>query len=61
MNKLSFQELEHYVDKLYDVPFDEDEVDKINKHCNYIISFIRSKGWTEEEYIRAMFGFSMEN
>jgi hypothetical protein len=57
MLKLPFDYVDREVDKLYQKEFDSSEVDAINKHCEFIADFIRACGWTEDEYIRAMFRF----
>lgn len=57
MARVSFEVLNVEVSKLYEKRFHPSEVNAINKHCEYIGEFIRACGWTEEEFIRAMFGF----
>jgi len=57
MNKLPYEYVSREVDKLYKKEFDPSETEAINKHCEFIADFIRACGWTEEEFIRAMFGF----
>lgn len=59
--KIKYEVLAIEVEKLYLKKFNVDQIDEIEAHCNYIIEFIRSAGWTEEEYIRAMFGFDNKN
>jgi hypothetical protein len=56
--KLPYDYVSREVDKLYDKQFDENDVDSINKHCDFIRDFINACGWTEEEYLRALFGFA---
>lgn len=57
MSRVPFHVLNLEVVKLYEKPFESSEVEAINKHCEYITDFIRAAGWTEEDFIRAMFGF----
>lgn len=57
MNKLPYEYVSREVDKLYEKEFDPSDTETINKHCEFIVDFIRACGWTEEEFIRAMFGF----
>jgi hypothetical protein len=45
------------LDKLYAVPFPESDVEGISKHCDFIASFIRACGWTEDEIIQMTMGF----
>lgn len=56
--KLSYEYVSKEVDKLYEKEFDLNESKTIDAHCEFIVSFINACGWTEEEYIRAMFGFA---
>jgi hypothetical protein len=57
VNKLPYEYVTREVDKLYEKEFDESDVGGIDAHCAFIVKFINACGWTEEEYIRAMFGF----
>lgn len=57
MIKLPYAYVTQEVDKLYDKKFEENDLDGINKHCDFIREFINACGWTEEAYIRVMMGF----
>lgn len=48
--KISFEELDYNVSKLYEMPIDEGNEEAIYIHCDMITSYIESVGWTEEEY-----------
>ncbi len=61
MNKLPYEYVSREVDKLYEKEFDSSETGAIEKHCEFIAAFIRACGWTEDEFIRAMFGFEPLN
>lgn len=50
MNKLPLSYVAKEVDKLYEKQFDKDDVEGINKHCDFIRTFINSCGYTEEEF-----------
>jgi hypothetical protein len=54
--KLPYMYVSREVDKLYEKQFDDDV--SIENHCDFIVAFLYACGWTEEEYIRAMFGFA---
>jgi hypothetical protein len=55
--KLPYDYVSREVDKLYEKDFDSQDTEAISKHCDFIREFINACGWTEEEYIRVMFGF----
>lgn len=57
MAKVPFVLLAKQVDKLYEKQIDIDNIEEINKHCEFIAAFINASGYSEEEYIRLMFGF----
>jgi hypothetical protein len=59
--RVPFEVLNVEVSKLYEKQFNPSEVDAINKHCEYIGEFIRACGWSETEFIRAMFGLDDPN
>jgi hypothetical protein len=61
VHKLPYEYVSREVDKLYEKQIDSSETEAINKHCEFIADFIRACGWTEEEFIRAMFGFEPLN
>lgn len=56
--KLPYEYVSKEVDKLYEKQFSEDDAVSIEQHCLFIVDFLHACGWTEEEYIRAMFGFA---
>lgn len=56
--KLPYDYVSKKVDELYEKQFSPNDLASIEKHCEFIASFINACGWTEEEYIRAMFGFA---
>jgi hypothetical protein len=55
--KVPFVYLSKQVDELYDKQFSLNDNKGIENHCEFIVAFINAAGWSEEEYIRAMFGF----
>jgi len=62
MNKLTYEYVSKEVNKLYEKEFAYNDISSIDAHCAFIASFIEACGWTEESYIRAMFGFeSLDN
>jgi hypothetical protein len=56
--KLPYEYVALHVDRLYEKKFEDHEDDAIHKHCEFIAEFIRSCGWDEDSFIRAMFGFA---
>lgn len=56
--KLSYEYVSKEVDKFYQKEFDLNDTQTIDEHCQFIVTFINACGWTEDEYIRAMFGFA---
>jgi len=38
--------------KLYDKQIDCNDLNAIDKHCEFIATFIKSCGYTEEEFVR---------
>jgi len=58
MTKLPFEYVSKEVDKLYDKPIDKGDVDGLDKHIKFIVDFLYSCGYSEEDYTRAMFGFA---
>lgn len=62
MIKLPYEYVTREVDKLYEKEFDENDLGGIDAHCAFIVEFLNACGWTEDSYIRAMFGFeSIDN
>lgn len=57
MYKLPYEYVSREVDKLYEKQIDPKDLKAIDRHCDFIREFINACGWTEEEYIRAMWGF----
>lgn len=57
MPKLPFEYVLREVEILYSKEFAEDALDAIDKHIDFIRSFINACGWSEEEFQRADFGF----
>jgi hypothetical protein len=57
MVKFPFEYVSLHVDEMYKREFDENNIEGINKHCEFIAEFIKVCGWDEESYIRAMMGF----
>jgi len=57
MYKLPYEYVFRQVDKLYEKHFYFDELDPedIDRNDKAIGAFIRACGWTEEEFIRAIF------
>lgn len=55
--KLPYEYVSKEVDKLYEKQFNIDNQLGIDKHCEFIADFINACGWTEENFVRAMFGF----
>ena len=49
-NKMPLSYVAAEVDKLYERVFDKDDIEGINKHCDFIKSFINACGWSEEQY-----------
>jgi hypothetical protein len=50
-NKISYPILALQIELLYQREFAEGNDKAIEDHCLYIANFIRSCGWTEEEYL----------
>ncbi len=61
MNKLPYEYVSREVDKLYAKEFAENDTAGIDKHIAFIVTFINACGWTEDEFIRAMWGFEPLN
>jgi hypothetical protein len=57
ITKLPYDYVSLQVDKLYERNFDENNIEGINNHCEFIADFIKACGWDEESFIRAMMGF----
>jgi len=57
VTKLPYEYVSREVDKLYEKQFEENDLVSIDKHCAFIVDFLNACGWTEDEFIRAMFGF----
>lgn len=51
MTKIAYPILAMEVERLYQVQFDENDMEAIEKHIDFIATFIRSAGWDEEEYL----------
>ena len=51
MIKLSYEQVLLEVEKLYQVKFNDDEVEAINKHCNFISTYIEACGWDVDEFM----------
>jgi hypothetical protein len=58
MTKLPFDYVLREVEKLYARPIPTHETAAIDKQCAFIAAFINACGWTEEEFMRADFGFA---
>jgi hypothetical protein len=56
MGRLPFSYVSYHVDRLYDRPIDESDLESISKQCNFIAEFIKECGWNEESYFRALMG-----
>lgn len=56
-NKLPFEYVSLHVDRMYELPIDESNLEEINKHCEFIAEFIKACGWDEESYYSASLGF----
>jgi len=54
MGRLPFSYVSYHVDRLYDRSFDENDIEGINKHCEFIAEFIKECGWDEESYFLAL-------
>jgi hypothetical protein len=54
--RLPFSYVNDQVDKLYEKKIDPKDTAAIDEHCAFIASYINSCGWTEEQFIRGMFG-----
>lgn len=52
MIKVPFEILRQQVDLLYAKKFDENDVDAINRHCEFISDFIEAAGWDTDDYLR---------
>lgn len=59
--RLPFAYLSKEVDKLYEKQFDTNDIKGIEAHCDFIAEYIRACGWSEEDYIRAIMGFELDN
>lgn len=57
MIKQPLQYVTKELDKLYEKQFPETDVEAINQHCDFIATFIRACGWTEDEMIEVTMGF----
>lgn len=53
--KLSYEYVSRVVDKLYEKEFELDDVEAIEKHCDFIREFINACGWDENELLDAMY------
>lgn len=51
IEKVSFAVLSFEVEKLYAKEFDPEKDMDIAEHCEFIMEFVKSCGWTEEEYM----------
>jgi hypothetical protein len=57
ITKLPYAYVSREVDKLYEKKIDLSDEDVINKHCEFIVTFLHACGWSEDSYIRVMMGF----
>lgn len=57
MTKLPFEYVSKHVDALYDKPLDKGDPNALDKHIEFIVSFLHASGWNEESWTRATFGF----
>lgn len=57
MKKISYEFLTLELEKLWSKEFSSEDTIGINEHCDFIISFVESCGWTTEEYISRMMGY----
>lgn len=55
------EQLLREVDLLYRKEFLPTQLKEIENHCEFIAEYIRSAGYTEEEYIRLMSGLPLED
>lgn len=59
--KVPFSILLSQVDKLYEKSFDKNDLEGINKHCDFIREFVNASGWDEVEFIKEMIGVNNES
>lgn len=55
--KLPYDYVSREVDLLYDKKFDDNDLNGINNHCDFIRAFINACGWEEDQFIQVMMGF----
>lgn len=53
--KVPWEILSPEIDKLYAKEFDPKQSALISEHCEFIVEYLHSCGWDEEEYIRRLF------
>jgi hypothetical protein len=51
IEKVPFAYLSFEVERLYAKEFDPEKDMEIAEHCEFITEFVKSCGWTEEEYM----------
>lgn len=49
--RISFEQLDLEVEKLYQRQIDENDLTTINEHCEFIHNFILACGWDMQEYL----------
>lgn len=55
MNKIPFEILHASVEAMYNVKFEEHQLNEIDEHCLTIQAMIEGAGWTTEEYLQRWF------
>lgn len=61
MARVAFEIVNHQVEKMYQVHFEDSDVDGINKHCEAIAEFIMACGWDTEEFTAKNMGWKESN
>lgn len=56
--KMAFDYVDKHVDKLYAKQIDTTSESEVNALIMHIKDFINACGWTEEEYLHALHGYS---